>query len=84
MTTELLRIQLAGELADTTAEALGCWLEHGECIQLVTRYVDQAQLTGLLVQLADLHISYDRVEIGGTDVAGSDPSGFPRDQGEAQ
>lgn len=84
MPTEMLRIQLTGDLADTTAESLGCRLERGRSVQLVVGYIDQAQLTGLLVQLADLHISYDRVEIGGNDVAHPDPTGSDRDQGEAQ
>lgn len=65
MSGNQLRIRLTGSLADTTALALGgeiAWGPGSE-VHLVTDYVDQSQLTGLLVQLGDLHIDYDLVVV---------------------
>lgn len=67
MTQRKLRIRVHGRISTETAEELGARFERVEDgYELVFDYVDQAQLTGLLVRLSDLHISYDRVEIGDT------------------
>lgn len=61
-----LRIRIQGRLGAETADALGVRCERGaDGYLLVFGYVDQAQLTGLLVRLSDLHIPFDRVEILG-------------------
>lgn len=68
MTPPKIRIKLDGRVSDATATSLGLTLEPaGDGFELVGAYVDQSQLTGLLVQLSDLHISYGNVEITGTD-----------------
>ena len=64
MPNKTIRIDLVGRIGTTTAAALGGALidaERGD--RFVTAYVDQAQLTGLLVQLGHLHIAFDRVAI---------------------
>ena len=64
MPNKIIRIDLVGRIGTATAEALGGALipaEGGD--EFVTAYVDQAQLTGLLIQLADLHIPFNRVAI---------------------
>lgn len=67
MTQRELRIRVHGRISTETAEELGARVERVEDgYELVFDYVDQAQLTGLLVRLSDLHISYDRMEICGT------------------
>ncbi len=64
MAEQQLRIRVQGRLSHDTVEALGVEIEIvGDRFELVVRYVDQAQLTGLLLQLSDLHIAVDRVEV---------------------
>ncbi len=59
-----LHIRIEGRLNARTADALGVRCERAtDGYQLVAGYVDQAQLTGLLVRLSDLHIPFDRFEI---------------------
>ncbi len=78
-----LSIQLNGDLADATAEALGCWVVREQGVWLTTDYVDQPQLTGLLVRLGDLHIAFETVAIEDEpDVAAIQLSEHP--QGEMQ
>lgn len=74
-----LRVGIQGRLSAETADALGVRCEQGpQGYQLVLGYVDQAQLTGLLARLSDLHIPFDRVEI--LDLPGSlgSPTTGPR------
>lgn len=62
-----VRINVTGRISDHAATTLGGWVEesdHGPV--LVAPYVDQAQLTGLLVQLSDLHLDFDRVAVEAT------------------
>ncbi len=64
MVAKKLRIRIQGDLNRRTAEVLGVEVEVvGDRFELVIRYIDQAQLTGLLLQLSDLHIAFDRIEI---------------------
>jgi hypothetical protein len=59
-----IRINLTGQLSGHTATTLGGWVEqtdHGPV--LVAPYLDQAQLTGLLVQLSDLHLTFHQVAV---------------------
>lgn len=69
MTTKSIRIRLTGDLDDATAAILGGRIERIDSVEFVADYLDWAQITGLLVQLADLHLPYDRVEIDTTDSA---------------
>lgn len=72
MSRRQLRIRVDGRITDDTAAALGMTAERVEDRdELVAAYVDQAQLTGLLVHLADLHISYDRIEVLETESCGT-------------
>lgn len=69
-----LSIRLAGNLADSTAEALGCRLRRDHGVWLVTEYVDQAQLTGLVARLAGLNVDLEAVEVTTiSDPPGEDP-----------
>lgn len=64
MASQQLRIRVQGRISAQTADALGVECESiDDGFELVFAYVDQAQMTGLLLQLSDLHIAYDRLEI---------------------
>ncbi len=63
MPDKIIRIQLRGDIADGTAEMLGCRVVRDATTSLVARHIDDAQLIGLLVQLADLHVGFDRVDV---------------------
>lgn len=66
MDMQQLRIRVHGRISQATAQALGLEVEAvDDGFELVCSYVDQAQLTGLLLQLSDLHIAFDRIEICG-------------------
>lgn len=67
MESSQLRIRVHGRVSQPTAAALGLGVEPvDDGFELVCPYVDQAQLTGLLLQLSDLHIAFDRIEICGS------------------
>lgn len=69
-----LRIGVQGRLSDDTARALGGRLDDtGTGFELVVPYVDQPQLTGLLVRLTDLHIAFHHVAVSPS----TDPTGHP-------
>ena len=62
--SKTVRINLTGRISGHAATTLGGWVEetdHGSV--LVAPYVDQAQLTGLLVQLSDLHLAFDHLAV---------------------
>jgi len=64
MPTRTILINVSRRVGPSTAAALGCTVAvRGDEYELVAPYRDQAQLTGLLVQLSDLHLSYNRVDI---------------------
>lgn len=66
MEMQQLRIRVHGRISQSTARALGLEVEAvDDGFELVCSYMDQAQLTGLLVQLSDLHIAFDRMEVCG-------------------
>lgn len=67
MATKRIRIRLLNGLDDTTATALGGRIERVDTVEFVADHLDDAQITGLLVRLADLHLPFDRVEITATD-----------------
>lgn len=70
-----LRIGVQGRLSETTARSLGGWIDEGDGgFELVVPYVDQPQVTGLLVRLGDLHIAFDHVAVSSCDTP-PDPSG---------
>jgi hypothetical protein len=52
----------AGRIGEEAAADLGGWTE-ADGHELVAPHLDQAQLTGLLVQLSNLHIAFDRIVI---------------------
>ena len=59
-----VRINLTGRISGHAAMTLGGWVEEtDDSSVLVAPYVDQAQLTGLLVRLSDLHLAFDRVAV---------------------
>ena len=64
MPTSTIRINVTRRVGPSTAAALGCTVAvRGDECELAAPYRDQAQLTGLLVQLGDLNLSYNRVDI---------------------
>jgi len=59
-----VRVNMTGQISGHAAMTLGGWVEQTDTGSvLVAPFVDQAQLTGLLVQLSDLHVSFDRVAV---------------------
>lgn len=59
-----LWIRVGGRISEDTAVALGAEPKRSDGVhELVFDYIDQAHLTGVLIRLSDLHISYDHVEI---------------------
>lgn len=64
MGAQQIRIQVRGRLGEATAHALGGQVvETADGPELVVDYVDHAQLIGLLVRLADLHIPFHHVAV---------------------
>lgn len=62
--SKTVRINLTGRISGHTATTLGGRVEElDDGSVLVAPYVDQAQLTGLLLQLADLHLTFDQVAV---------------------
>jgi hypothetical protein len=62
--SKTVRINLTGRITGHAATTLGGRVEQSDDGSvLVTPYVDQAQLTGLLVQLSDLHLTFDHVAV---------------------
>lgn len=62
--TKEVRIRVRGRISGHAAAELGGRVEAtSEGSLLVAPYVDQPQLTGLLVQLCDLHLGFDHVAI---------------------
>lgn len=68
MTVRELRVGVAGRIGDHTASTLGGRIEAtADGFEFVAPYVDQAQVTGLLLRLADLHIEFHRVAVTPSD-----------------
>ncbi len=63
MPSQIVRVELDGKISDTAADALGCRVENDRADVLVAPYIDGAQLTGLLVRLADLHLGFRSVVV---------------------
>lgn len=64
MGTSQIRIGVQGRISDATARHLGGRLETtDDGYELVVPYVDQSQVTGLLVRLGDLHIPFHHVAV---------------------
>jgi hypothetical protein len=62
MGAQQVRIGIRGRISDATATTLGGRIEAGDDgFELVVPYIDQAQVTGLLVRLGDLHIPFHLV-----------------------
>jgi len=82
MPTRTVRIEVTGRISGHAASALGGWVEAGdEGSVLVAPYIDQAQLTGLLVQLAELHLAFHHVAVqpaAGTSPTAATPEGTIR------
>ena len=73
MTVRELRVGVAGRIGDHTASTLGGRIEAtADGFEFVAPYVDQAQVTGLLLRLADLHIEFHRVHVTPAEPAGTD------------
>ena len=73
MATATIRIELDGRITDHAASSLGGWIEEGgHGSVLVAPYLDQAQLTGLFIELAGLHLRFNRVTV---EPAGTEPTG---------
>ena len=64
MSKPTVRIRIAGRMSHHAATTLGGWVEEAEDGSvLVTPYVDQSQLTGLLLQMSELHLGFHHVAI---------------------
>lgn len=62
--SKTVRVKLTGRISGHAATTLGGWVEESDRGSVfVAPYVDQSQLTGLLVQLADLHLGFDHVAV---------------------
>lgn len=67
MAREQIHVRVRGRISDATADILGAEVAAvDDGFELIYPYVDHAQLTGLLVQLSDLHIAFDRIEVCGS------------------
>ena len=74
-----VRIGVEGRLSGDTARALGGRIdETGDGFELVVPFVDQSQVTGLLVRLGDLHIGFRHVSVSPCTDSPGDPSGTTR------
>lgn len=64
MRSRTVRVNVSGQLSGHAAMALGGWVEQTDNGSVfVAPFVDQAQLTGLLVRLSDLHLAFDHVAV---------------------
>lgn len=64
MATQQIRIGVHGRIGESTARSLGGHVDRTEDgFELVVPYVDQAQVTGLLVRLGNLHIAFHHVVV---------------------
>lgn len=70
-----IHIGVQGRISAATASSLGGRIDVTDAgFELVVPYVDQAQMTGLLVRLGDLHIPFHHVAM-----SPSDPGTTPAD-----
>lgn len=68
MTDQEIHVGLTGRIGEHTARMLDGRIEPAtDGHELVVPYLDQAQVTGLLVRLGDLHIGFHRVSVTPTD-----------------
>ncbi len=73
MNNQQIRIKTDDRISDSTASTLGLKAETTkDGFELVCPYIDQSQITGILLQLSDLHIPYGRVEIAESGTTQSD------------
>lgn len=76
MGAQQIHIEIRGRLGEATAHALGGRVvDTADGSELVVDYVDHAQLVGLLVRLADLHIAFHHVAV--STPAGDSPDTQP-------
>lgn len=62
-----IRVGVTGRIGDHTARMLGGRVvQDTDGFELVVPYLDQAQVTGLLMRLDDLHIGFRRVTVAPT------------------
>jgi hypothetical protein len=74
MGAQEVRIGVRGRIGDATAHALGGRVAIGDDgFELVVPYIDLAQLVGLLVRLADLHIPFHHVAVSPSTDTGASP-----------
>ena len=64
MSKPMVRIETTGRVSSHAASTLGAWVEEGDAgVWLVAPYLDQSQLTGLLLQMSELHLDIRSVVI---------------------
>lgn len=69
-----IHIRVHGRISVETASSLGGRLHvTDDGFELVVPYVDQAQMTGLLVRLGDLHIPFHHVAMSPPSDSGTSP-----------
>jgi hypothetical protein len=64
MADQELRVDVTGRIGDHIAQMLGGRVEETpDGFTFITPYLDQAQVTGLLMRLDDLHIGFHQVTV---------------------
>lgn len=75
MGAQEVHIGIRGRISDATARNLGGRVEDtDDGTELVAPYVDQAQITGLLLRLGDLHIPFHHVAVSPTTTNTDNPN----------